>query len=293
MLSIHVSSWCLKYRRGCHEVHMFNSWSLLALAQEVKLAVQLSSYLPHKNAVRVFIKTHNVIFFSFVRSEGHLLFDYLAQFRDDQGEKDIWIPKYGKALPRLLTLFLGMNSTEPNSSASVRPKVPSDIQEGTVPDNTSSVGGEKGTNRTLPVLQVVNHQQGPHHRHILKLLPSMEATAGEKSSTPVKGPKRGHPRQNLHKHFDINEHLPWMIVLFLLLVLVVIVVCSVRKSSRTLKKGPRQDPSAIVEKAGLKKSVTPTQNREKWIYYCNGHGEPRLAFSYLKISLPFYPICIF
>jgi hypothetical protein len=100
----------------------------------------------------------------------------------------------------------------------------------------------------------------------------MEAT-GEKSSTAIKAPKRGHPRQNAHKHFDINEHLPWMIVLFLLLVLVLIVVCSIRKSSRTLKKGPRQDPSAIVEKAGLKKSLTPTQNREKWIYYRNGHGE--------------------
>lgn len=80
--------------------------------------------------------------------------------------------------------------------------------------------------QTLPNLQVVNHQQGSHHRHILKLLPSMEATGGEKSSTPIKGVKRGHLRQNLHKHFDINEHLPWMIVLFLLLVLVVIVVCS-------------------------------------------------------------------
>ncbi|KAB0397841.1 hypothetical protein E2I00_004469, partial [Balaenoptera physalus] len=165
----------------------------------------------------------------------------------------------------------GMNSTESNSSASVRPKVPSGIQEGTVPGNTSSAKGEEGVNQTLPNLQVVNHQQGPHHRHILKLLPSMEATGGEKSSTPIKGLKRGHPRQNLHKHFDINEHLPWIIVLFLLLVLVVIVVCSIRKSSRTLKKGPRQDPSTIVEKAGLKKSVTPTQNREKWIYYCNGH----------------------
>ncbi|KAF6365518.1 TNF receptor superfamily member 21 [Rhinolophus ferrumequinum] len=166
----------------------------------------------------------------------------------------------------------GMNSTESNSSASVRPKVPSGIQEGTVPDNTSSARWEEGVNKTLPNLQVVNHQQGSHHRHILKLLPSMEATGGEKTSTPIRGIKRGHLRQNLHKHFDINEHLPWMIVLFLLLVLVVIVVCSIRKSSRTLKKGPRQDPSAIVEKAGLKKSITPTQNREKWIYYCNGHG---------------------
>lgn len=166
----------------------------------------------------------------------------------------------------------GVNSTESNSTASIRPKVPSGIQEETVPDNTSSTSGKEGTNKTLPSPPQVTHQQGPHHRHILKLLPtSMEAT-GEKSSTAVKAPKRGHPRQNLHKHFDINEHLPWMIVLFLLLVLVLIVVCSIRKSSRTLKKGPRQDPSAIVEKAGLKKSSTPTQNREKWIYYCNGHG---------------------
>ncbi|KAL6036780.1 hypothetical protein STEG23_035082, partial [Scotinomys teguina] len=166
----------------------------------------------------------------------------------------------------------GMNSTESNSTASVRPKVPSGIQEGSVPNNTSSTREKEGMNKTLLSPPQVTHQQGSHHRHILKLLPtSMEAT-GEKSSTAFKAPKRGHPRQNLHKHFDINEHLPWMIVLFLLLALVLIVVCSIRKSSRTLKKGPRQDPSAIVEKAGLKKSLTSTQNREKWIYYCNGHG---------------------
>uniref|UniRef100_A0A8C8UNW4 Tumor necrosis factor receptor superfamily member 21 n=1 Tax=Peromyscus maniculatus bairdii TaxID=230844 RepID=A0A8C8UNW4_PERMB len=139
----------------------------------------------------------------------------------------------------------GMNSTDSNSTASVRPKVPSGIQEGTVPDNTSSTSGEEGVNKTLPGPPQVTHQQGPHHRHILKLLPtSMEAT-GEKPSTAIKAPKRGHPRQNLHKHFDINEHLPWMIVLFLLLALVLIVVCSIRKSSRTLKKGPRQDPNVL------------------------------------------------
>lgn len=196
------------------------------------------------------------------------------------------LPKYRKALPPSLLFFLGMNSTESNSSASVRPKVPSGIQEGTVPDNTSSARWEEGVNKTLPNLQVVNHQQGSHHRHILKLLPSMEATGGEKTSTPIRGIKRGHLRQNLHKHFDINEHLPWMIVLFLLLVLVVIVVCSIRKSSRTLKKGPRQDPSAIVEKAGLKKSITPTQNREKWIYYCNGHGKLSFLLAYRTPASP-------
>uniref|UniRef100_A0A096MG28 Tumor necrosis factor receptor superfamily, member 21 n=1 Tax=Poecilia formosa TaxID=48698 RepID=A0A096MG28_POEFO len=86
--------------------------------------------------------------------------------------------------------------------------------------------------------------------------------------------RRGSPRPTMHDHFDINEHLPWMIVLLLLLVLVVIVVCSVKRSSRVLKKGPMQDPSSIMEKAIHKKtSGTPTQAREKWIYYySNGQG---------------------
>ncbi|XP_040283244.1 tumor necrosis factor receptor superfamily member 21 [Bufo bufo] len=101
--------------------------------------------------------------------------------------------------------------------------------------------------------------------------PGVSGNNDEGLNTIYKTTRRGPPRQVPH-HFDINEHLPWMIVLFLLLVLVIIVVCSVRKSSRTLKKGPKQDPSSIVEKAGFKKSTALTQNREKWIYYCNGHG---------------------
>ncbi|XP_027009344.1 tumor necrosis factor receptor superfamily member 21 isoform X1 [Tachysurus fulvidraco] len=85
--------------------------------------------------------------------------------------------------------------------------------------------------------------------------------------------RRGSPRPSMHKHFDINEHLPWMIVLLLLLFLVVIVVCSVKRSSRVLKKGPRQDPSSIVEKAIHKKPSSPAgHNKEKWIYYSNGQG---------------------
>ncbi|KAI5090379.1 tumor necrosis factor receptor superfamily member 21 precursor, partial [Silurus meridionalis] len=85
--------------------------------------------------------------------------------------------------------------------------------------------------------------------------------------------RRGSPRPSMHKHFDINEHLPWMIVLLLLLVLVVIVVCSVKRSSHVLKKGPRQDPSSIVEKAIHKKPSSPAgHNKERWIYYSNGQG---------------------
>ncbi|XP_010880975.1 tumor necrosis factor receptor superfamily member 21 isoform X1 [Esox lucius] len=84
--------------------------------------------------------------------------------------------------------------------------------------------------------------------------------------------RRGSPRPSTHRHFDINEHLPWMIVLLLLLVLVVIVVCSVKRSSRVLKKGPVQDPSSIIEKAIQKKTCPPTQTKEKWIYYSNGQG---------------------
>ncbi|XP_061097843.1 tumor necrosis factor receptor superfamily member 21 isoform X2 [Conger conger] len=95
---------------------------------------------------------------------------------------------------------------------------------------------------------------------------------GRPQGAPYRPPRRGSPRPGPQKRFDINEHLPWMIVLLLLLVLVVIVVCSVKRSSRVLKKGPRQDPSSIVEKAIQKKSVAPTQAKEKWIYCSNGQG---------------------
>ncbi|XP_049612774.1 tumor necrosis factor receptor superfamily member 21 [Syngnathus scovelli] len=85
--------------------------------------------------------------------------------------------------------------------------------------------------------------------------------------------RRGSPRPSTHDHFDINEHLPWMIVLLLLLVLVVIVMCSVKRSSHVLKKGPMQDPSSIVERAIQKKPpLPPAQVKEKWIYYSNGQG---------------------
>ncbi|XP_008293220.1 tumor necrosis factor receptor superfamily member 21 [Stegastes partitus] len=92
-------------------------------------------------------------------------------------------------------------------------------------------------------------------------------------STYYRPTRRGSPRPSTHDQFDINEHLPWMIVLLLLLVLVVIVVCSIKRSSRVLKKGPMQDPSSIMEKAIQKKPSAPlTQAREKWIYYSNGQG---------------------
>ncbi|XP_074803594.1 tumor necrosis factor receptor superfamily member 21 isoform X2 [Natator depressus] len=178
-------------------------------------------------------------------------------------------------VPSTTYLPEGVNASVSSFAASRRPNVyngtvdPADIYNETSDNETD------GVNVTISNSRATNHQQNYYHKHsqsVLKLQPALEMTSGEKSSIPFMPPKRGPPRQNAHKHFDINEHLPWMIVLFLLLVLVVIVVCSVRKSSRTLKKGPRQDPSAIVEKAALKKSVTPTQNREKWIYYCNGHG---------------------
>ncbi|XP_072552080.1 tumor necrosis factor receptor superfamily member 21 isoform X2 [Salminus brasiliensis] len=102
---------------------------------------------------------------------------------------------------------------------------------------------------------------------------AMEALSESKGQGLAYRPiRRGSPRPNMHKHFDINEHLPWMIVLLLLLVLVVIVVCSIKRSSRVLKKGPRQDPSSIMEKAIHKKPSSPAHIKEKWIYYSNGQG---------------------
>ncbi|XP_068609784.1 tumor necrosis factor receptor superfamily member 21 [Brachionichthys hirsutus] len=115
---------------------------------------------------------------------------------------------------------------------------------------------------------------------IIRIETGISNTAGQESrgggggvSSYSKPTRRGSPRPSTHNDFDINEHLPWMIVLLLLLALVVIVVCSVKRSSRVLKKGPTQDPSSIVEKAVQKKPpAPPKQVKEKWIYYANGQG---------------------
>ncbi|KAJ6659652.1 hypothetical protein lerEdw1_018621 [Lerista edwardsae] len=182
----------------------------------------------------------------------------------------------GPKVSSITVLPKGVNSSASNFAASPTPNMYTDKME---PNDTYK---ETSKNETIVVNETaleyskpLNHQQILYRKHapsILKEQPALEMSGSVKSSIPYNPPKRGSPRQAAHKHFDINEHLPWMIVLLLLLVLVVIVVCSVRKSSRTLKKGPRQDPSAIVEKSVLKKSSTLTPNREKWVYYCNGHG---------------------
>ncbi|OCT79057.1 hypothetical protein XELAEV_18030152mg [Xenopus laevis] len=141
---------------------------------------------------------------------------------------------------------------------------PTDVYNETAKNETiylnTTDAGDAGTRQ--------NHTKKPAPVYILQ---SGGGKGDGLKTTVPRTMKRTPPRQNANG-FDINEHLPWMIVLFLLLVLVIIVVCSVRKSSRTLKKGPKQDPSSIVEKAGFKKSNTLAQNREKWVYYCNGHG---------------------
>lgn len=113
---------------------------------------------------------------------------------------------------------------------------------------------------------------------ILESIDTIKITSGINKvpggvSSAYRPTRRGSPKPSTTEHFDINEHLPWMIVLLLLLVLVVIVVCSVKRSSRVLKKGPMQDPSSIMEKAIHKKPHgAPAQAREKWIYYSNGQG---------------------
>ncbi|XP_015206827.1 tumor necrosis factor receptor superfamily member 21 [Lepisosteus oculatus] len=118
-----------------------------------------------------------------------------------------------------------------------------------------------------------HHRDYHSHQSTTKLQPVMETLEDSRvQKLGYKPTRRGSPRPSAHKHFDINEHLPWMIVLFILLVLVIIVVCSVKRSSRVLKKGPRQDPSSIMEKAIQKKPAVPTPNKEKWIYYSSGQG---------------------
>lgn len=159
--------------------------------------------------------------------------------------------------------------------------------------------------RTPPQLMGHEHQQGqpnsdpvpgPNKRameglegaEVVRVGTGISKVAGQGSggsgggvSSYYRPTRRGSPRPSTHNHFDINEHLPWMIVLLLLLVLVVIVICSVKRSSRVLKKGPMQDPSSIMEKAIQKKpSAPPTQVKEKWIYYSNGQGKPAVSLIY-------------
>lgn len=132
--------------------------------------------------------------------------------------------------------------------------------------------------RTMEGLVVVRVGTG-----IGKIAGQESASGGGEVSSYYRHTRRGSPRPSTHNDFDINEHLPWMIVLLLLLVLVVIVVCSVKRSSHVLKKGPMQDPSSIMEKAIQKKpSVPPTQVKEKWIYYSNGQGKTTFSVVLVK-----------
>ncbi|XP_078503816.1 tumor necrosis factor receptor superfamily member 21 [Lissotriton helveticus] len=166
----------------------------------------------------------------------------------------------------------------PAFTVSVRPNVSTYVAEPTGIHNVTLKNETGGPGMGVAVTREPRHQQNHHHKkHAFIAGISLHSAGGVTGregtkNSAFKPTKRSQPRQHVHQHFDINEHLPWMIVLFLLLVLVVIVVCSVRRSSRTLKKGPRQDPSSIMEKAGLKQCTTLAQNKEKWVYYCNGHG---------------------
>ncbi|XP_069742863.1 tumor necrosis factor receptor superfamily member 21 [Narcine bancroftii] len=140
-----------------------------------------------------------------------------------------------------------------------------------IPDQSST------TSATTHSISGATKEAHLWHSSHLRPNPALSASMNFQPETSRTGadfrPRRkGPPRPSEHKHFDINEHLPWMIVLLLLLVLVVTVVCSIKKSSHVLKKGPKQDPSSIVEKAGLKKPISPPPNKEKWIYCSNGQG---------------------
>uniref|UniRef100_A0A087Y2L4 Tumor necrosis factor receptor superfamily, member 21 n=1 Tax=Poecilia formosa TaxID=48698 RepID=A0A087Y2L4_POEFO len=170
-----------------------------------------------------------------------------------------------------------LNGHERRGSMAFEPVnlTPSELLEPKINCNFHSGRLKKSNTSSLPLLIVSFHDQGEHISKVGTSISNVvnSGNAGE-ASNYYRPNRRGSPRPTMHDHFDINEHLPWMIVLLLLLVLVVIVVCSVKRSSRVLKKGPMQDPSSIMEKAIHKKtSGTPTQAREKWIYYySNGQG---------------------
>uniref|UniRef100_H3DPC8 Tumor necrosis factor receptor superfamily, member 21 n=1 Tax=Tetraodon nigroviridis TaxID=99883 RepID=H3DPC8_TETNG len=150
--------------------------------------------------------------------------------------------------------------------------VPTYISTTLSPKVTSSESGCVGKNSIIPINPSVTYHRHlcPVSGHSAERRPAGKSASAQRSATNGTRNTKGSGREQWR--FDINEH-PWMIVLLLLLVLVVIVVCSIKRSSRVLKKGPMQDPSSIMEKAIQKKPVVPpTQVKEKWIYYSNGQG---------------------
>uniref|UniRef100_A0A673BJ17 Tumor necrosis factor receptor superfamily, member 21 n=1 Tax=Sphaeramia orbicularis TaxID=375764 RepID=A0A673BJ17_9TELE len=150
------------------------------------------------------------------------------------------------------------------------------------PSSAASISPSSSSHSTMAAQAVLVQEPTPSSppslgTETVRVGMGMGKVAGQGSGSGISSyyrpTRRGSPRPSTHNHFDINEHLPWMIVLLLLLVLVVIVVCSVKRSSRVLKKGPMQDPSSIMEKAIQKKpAAPPAQVKEKWIYYTNGQG---------------------
>ncbi|XP_060707261.1 tumor necrosis factor receptor superfamily member 21 isoform X1 [Hemiscyllium ocellatum] len=192
-------------------------------------------------------------------------------------EHDLVILKLGnQQRDNICGLPSTIRSTTINSSSTESTR----HNSGVLPDAStpSGIPNQLSTTTTKSISGVTKEAQLWHSSHsgpnsplsaAMNFQPIMESS---RAGADFRPPRKGPPRPSAHKHFDINEHLPWMIVLFLLLVLVVTVVCSIKKSSHVLKKGPKQDPSSIVEKAGLKKPISPSPNKEKWIYYYNGQG---------------------
>ncbi|KAL0967494.1 hypothetical protein UPYG_G00252940 [Umbra pygmaea] len=177
-----------------------------------------------------------------------------------------------------LELLPSATGTIPNSSpSSGQDTNPAGLSDASPEDHGADlnpVATARAPTQTLP------HHKVPQHTPSVTEKRAMDGVGDTKlvglgrsgQSLVYRPTRRGSPRPSNNTHFDINEHLPWMIVLLLLVVLVVIVVCSVKRSSRVLKKGPVQDPSSIIENAIQKKTCPPTNTKEKWIYYSNGQG---------------------
>ncbi|XP_029352170.1 tumor necrosis factor receptor superfamily member 21 isoform X1 [Echeneis naucrates] len=187
------------------------------------------------------------------------------QLREKQGVEDHRAKRLLYSLPGTPT---PPNRDLPRTPQPSARKQPIDREQQQEPKSDPVIGPNRRELEGLEGAEVVRGGTG------LNKVADQGSVSGRSGvSSFYKPTRRGSPRPSTHNQFDINEHLPWMIVLLLLLVLVIIVVCSVKRSSRVLKKGPMQDPSSIMEKAIQKKpSALPTQIKEKWIYYSNGQG---------------------
>uniref|UniRef100_S4RUA5 Tumor necrosis factor receptor superfamily, member 21 n=1 Tax=Petromyzon marinus TaxID=7757 RepID=S4RUA5_PETMA len=145
-----------------------------------------------------------------------------------------------------------------------------------------STSGEAPTMQARPSLDDVDRRDkaSPPSREPPRRWPSLSGSSAANippgfsriPSRSSSGRALAKPPQPPPAPFDINEHVAWLVVVFILLLLVVAVACSVYRSSRALRKGPGEPPETIRQRAVPPHSLTHVRCVHHWLLPSFGAG---------------------